>query len=133
MINILIWFSFILLNIGWGFLTSEVVNEQKKNATYKSIKHGWWGLAYCLLMSVAVVFVHNVALILLLISIALLHLSIFPVVYNSCQNLPTFNLSKTSRALTDRLMVKLGLKDTAAVNIVALLISIALLILSIYK
>lgn len=131
---IIIWIFFIFLNIGWGILTSYFVNKQKENKTYKSIKHGWWGLVYVILMCVTLLFFpFNFKLYCLLISLALLHLAIFPPIYNLKQKLYIFNLSKTSKALTDRFMVLIGLQDTKAVSYAAIAISVSLLIHTITK
>lgn len=134
MMAVIIWIIFVALNIGWGILTSYIVNKQKESKTYKSIQHGWWGLAYAILMSCSLIFFKlGINLYSLLVSLMLLHLSIFPAVYNLKQNLYIFNLSKTSKALTDRFIVFVGLKNTKIINYSALLISISLLIYTIIK
>jgi hypothetical protein len=65
-------------------------------------------------------------------SILLLHLSVFPVAYNRLAAPSTFYLSKTTTALTDRIMSWLGMKSTEWVNIGAFILSIGLLIKTIY-
>lgn len=97
---------------------------RKQNA----IRHGWWAAAYGALIAIPYLFFKDW---LLVGSLALLHLSVFPVVYNIKAGLPAFFLSKTTTALTDRLMVWIGLTSTEIVNFLALAGSILLLILSI--
>ena len=123
---LIIWVLCIILNILFAAIHSVLTKENSK------ILHGVWGFIYALICAIPFLIVDfNFKAVELYISLVLLHLSVFPVVYNSFMELPPFNLSKTTTALTDRFMVYIGLKNTAIVNIGAFIVSITLLILSI--
>lgn len=49
----IIEFSLILYNIITAKINSDMEKNDLKNGTSGSIKHGWWGLAYLILVSIA--------------------------------------------------------------------------------
>jgi hypothetical protein len=122
----ILWVVYILGNVAlgrWhGYLRTRAVAKGQTIA----IRHGWWGLLYAGLCAIPVVWSHSWYE---YGSLILLHLSIFPVTYNLASGISMFNLSKTSTAITDRLMVWTGLKDTEVVNISAMVASGILLII----
>ena len=69
----------------------------------------------------------------LVFSLFLIHLSIFPIVCNMLAERPVFNLNKNSKLITDRILIKLGFKDTEVLNVTAFVISIILLMCSFLK
>ena len=122
---ILSYIFLIALNILLAYSNNKVRLKRIKEKNYKQIEHFWYALVYtvlCLGLSggYRINPYHFV-------SFLLLHLSIFPCAYNVFYGNPVFYLSKTSEALTDRVMVKIGLKDTKGVNLTALIISFLLL------
>lgn len=125
---IFVWFVYVGVNIGLAEWNNLIRVERIKAGNKKQIEHFWWGLFYGALCAPmywpgGVWFVG---------SVLLLHISVFPVFFNRASDLPAFHLSKTSTAITDRIMVWLGLTSTEWVNIGAFILSIGLLIKTIY-
>lgn len=127
--NIIIWFGFILANALIAYLNNVERVDHIHNSDTSQVNHPLWGFIYSILVFGEWFF--NDKNYFIAVSILLQHISFFPVIYNLITDVPVFNLSKTSSALTDKLMVKIGLKNTAIVNISFGLISFILLILSI--
>lgn len=131
---ILAWLVYAASNIFLAWWNNEVRVHRIKVGNPNQIEHPLWAAIYCGWVSPIWFIMHDhwnyFHLWSLIISLLLLHLSFFPVAYNRYSDLPAFHLSKTSKAITDITMVKIGLKSTEAVNIGALLISLTLLIIS---
>lgn len=128
----IIWLVFVLLNIGWAFLHAVLITNRIAAGDDRQIEHIEYGILYTLIMALSFLYVNksgNVLLqfILYAVSLSLLHLSVFPIILNRLRGIPTFNLSHTSTSLIDRLMVRVGLKNTKAVNIAAFILSIILI------
>ena len=119
---ILLYIALMGVNIGIAAINVGVVADRIKVGDTRQINHFIWGLIY-LAPCAPLYFINHW----LFYSVIPLHLSIFPVSYNLFRELPPFNLSKTSKALTDRFMVKIGLKSTETVNLAAQLLSFFLL------
>lgn len=124
-----IWCAFVVGNICLAEWNDTVRRKRIKNGNTKQIEHFWYGLGYCVLCG-GVFYISRSWW--EFVSLILLHASIFPVSYNRFSDLPAFHLSTTSAAITDRVMVKLGLKSTEEVNIIAFCISVILLFLQIF-
>lgn len=104
------------------------VNNQKRLSNIASgntaqINHYFWSGLYLVLVAAMWFPFHNWFYIGGLI---LQRLGVFPVLYNLEAKLPPFNLSKTSDAITDRALVKLGFKNSFLINAAALVGSIVL-------
>jgi hypothetical protein len=130
LIIILVWIGFVLVNILIAKLNSDTVQARIDAKDTRQINHPLWAGAYALLCVPAYIFFREWYFI---GSIILLHLSVFPVLFNIFRGNPAFYLSKTTTAVTDQFMVSLGLKSTEAVNILAVSASIFLLFLTLNK
>lgn len=123
-ITLSIFVIFIIINIVIASINNKLrlkaIAENKTDA----IKHGWWALGYGILCALPFLFTHSW---LQFISLGMLHLSIFPVSYNLFAKLPTFNLSKTSSSLIDKLQVSLGFQNSEFINALSLILSVVLL------
>jgi len=119
----------LLINVSMAWLHNQLRLAAIKKGT-KAISHGWWGLLYCGLCSIPLIWIHDFYFV---GSLVMVHLSAFPVALNTFAGIYPFSLSKTSTAITDRMMVSLGLKDTEIVNVAAQLVSFTLLLISILK
>lgn len=126
---IIIWFGFVIINVCVAEWNDTVRRNRIISGNPKQIEHFWYGLGYCLLCG-AVFYISRSWL--ELASILLLHISVFTVAYNRFSDLPAFNLSKTSKAITDRTLVRIGLKSYAPVAIPAFIISLVLFILQLF-
>ncbi len=125
----LIPFCFILyggINISIAVWNKLIRDNRIRSGNPKQIEHPLWALGYALIIAPMWFAFHSVCF---LFSLVLLHLSVFPVAYNLLTGVPAFHLSTTSKALTDRLMVKAGLKNTAIVNVGAFILSVGFLII----
>lgn len=127
-VKILIYILFIAINILLAYQNNYVRLKRIKERNTKQIEHTLYGLAYLIICLIPVFILGYSTHWFLLGSLLLLHISIFPVMFNSFAGTSSFNLSKTSTAFTDKLMVKIGLKNTEDVNIIAALISIIFLL-----
>lgn len=127
---IVVWAIFSVGNIALAEWNDTIRRNRIKEGNPKQIEHFWWGLAYCICCGAVFYISRNWWQ---FFSLLLLHLSIFPVSYNLFAGQPTFALSKTSKAITDRWMVKLGFKSTEEVNIISFCISLIFLMLQLYK
>lgn len=127
---ITIWVIFAVGNIGIAEWNDTVRRKRIANKNPKQIEHFWYGLGYCILCGIPFCISRNYWE---LFSLLLLHLSVFPVSYNLFSGQPTFNLSKTSQALTDKIMVRIGLRSTEEVNIISFCISLIFLMLQLFK
>lgn len=124
-----VWLGFILVNIAVAKWNDRVRRIRIRIGNPKQIEHFWYGLGYCLLCGALFYKSRNWAQ---LGSILLLHISVFTVAYNRFSDNPAFNLSKTTKALTDKTLVKIGLKSYAPVAIPAFAVSLALFILQLF-
>lgn len=118
-----IWLLFILINIMLAWQNDMVRRKRIAENNPKQIEHFLYFLGYCALIGVIYWKVHSWVEV---VSLLLLHASVFPVSYNLCAGLPPFSLSKTSKAIFDRLQVKVGLKSSEEVNVIAFCVSIIL-------
>ena len=126
---ILVFIVYHGVNIVIALINANIVSERIINKNPNQINHFLWSLIYFATIIPIYFLSHSFWLI---GGIILLHLSVFPVAYNLFRGLAPFNLSKTSQALTDELMVDLGFKSTEIVNFSAEIIAIALMTISIY-
>lgn len=124
------WGLFFFVNIAIAEWNDTVRRKRIKKGNLKQIEHFWYGLGYCLLCS-GVFYISRSWIELL--SILLLHISVFTVSYNRFSDLPAFNLSRTSKAITDRLLVRLGFRSYEFVAVSAFCISVTLFILQFFK
>lgn len=129
--NIIIWLCFHCINALIAYINNHERLEHIATKNPAQVDHPLWGFLYG--ATCAIQWYFNKENWWLVGSILLLHISIFPVIYNLFSDVPVFNLSKTTSAITDKLMVKIGLKNTAIINITAYVISATLLVLSIIK
>lgn len=125
---IVVWFILAVANIGIAEWNDSVRRARIANKNPKQIEHFWYGLGYVLLCGIPFYISRNWFE---LGSLVLLHLSVFPVAYNRFADLPAFHLSSTSSSITDKLMVKIGLKSTEEVNIISFCLSILLVVIQI--
>lgn len=125
---IIIYFLFHGINILFAWINRNIV--QSRMSTGKQINHFAWGSYYTVLCGLAYLWQHDWFLV---SSIVLLHLSIFPVFYNRFRGLYTFNLSPTSKAITDKIQVAIGFKNSKVANIGSQIISLILFAVSIAK
>lgn len=123
------WVVFILINIGIAEWNDHVRRVRIRLGDPRQIEHPWYALLYCALCY-PVFYISNSWV--ELISILLLHISVFTVAYNRFSDNPAFNLSRTSKALTDRLLVSLGFKSYELVAVTAFCISAVLFILQFF-
>jgi hypothetical protein len=126
---IAVWFGFVLINICIAEWNDRVRRIRIRIGNPKQIEHFWYGLGYCLLCY-GVFYISGSWI--EFVSILLLHISVFTVAYNLFSDNPAFNLSKTTKALTDRLLIKLGFKSYEFVAITAFCISAVLFILQLF-
>jgi hypothetical protein len=125
---IVTWLAFCGINTGIAWWNDHVRRVRIRIGDPRQIEHFWYGLGYCLLVAAAWYFSRSWWQIGALLP---LHLSVFTVAYNLYSDNPPFNLSKTSKALTDRFLVWLGFKSYEVVAVAAFILSIVFLILQI--
>ena len=125
-LRIIIWFGYALVNVALAGINSNIVKHRISTGDKNQINHVAWSFYYILLFTPMFFIFKNWYFIGGLI---LLHLSVFPVAYNLFMGLKPFNLSTTSKSITDRIMVKMGLKNSILVNVLAFIFSIALALL----
>lgn len=126
---IVVWFIFVGANILIAEWNDSVRRHRIANKNPKQIEHFWYGLGYCILCGIPFYISRNW---LEFFSLILLHASVFPVSYNLFVGLSPFTLSKTSKAIFDKTLVKWKFKSTEEVNIIAFCISIILLFIQIF-
>jgi hypothetical protein len=124
-----IWLGFAALNIGIAWWNDHVRRVRIRLGDPKQIEHLWYGLGYSLLCGG--VWYRSRSWI-DFFSILLLHISVFTIAYNRFSDNPAFNLSRTSKALSDRLLVSLGFKSYEFVAVSAFCISVVLFILQLF-
>lgn len=124
-----VWFVYGAINIGFAEWNDAIRRKRILKKDPRQINHPLWAAFYCLVCTPMYLFFKDWYLV---GSVLLLHLSVFPVAYNRYADQPAFNLSKTSTAITDRLMVRAGLKSTEIVNIAAFFFSTSLLVISFF-
>lgn len=122
-----IWVIYVFLNVGIADENNDVRLKRIASGNPKQIEHFWYALGYTAACSVWFLIFKEWFF---FSSLLIIHLGIFPTAYNIFSKLPIFNLSHTSTAISDRIMVKIGLKNTAIVNIAATALSIIFLIIS---
>lgn len=123
---IIIFALYHYLNIQLGRWNVSIVKKRKAAGKKNQIEHGWWFLGY-LIICAPQYWLINLWFALSLIP---LHLSIFAVAYNHFIGLLPFNLSKTSDAITDRMLVRMGFNDMEWPCIIAESVSLILFIVS---
>ena len=126
---IAVWLGFILINISIAEWNDHVRRVRIRIGNPKQIEHFWYGLGYCLLCG-AVWYISRSWI--ELISLLLQHISVFTVAYNLFSDNPAFNLSKTSKALTDRVLVARGFKSYEFVAVTAFCVSAVLFIVQLF-
>lgn len=126
---ILIFLLWHAVNIFLAWQNKQLVQKRLNHKDFHQVEHFLWGLMYAALC-VPWYFIFGLWFTLALIP---LHLSVFPIAYNDYRGMTPFNLSKTSKASTDKLMVKIGLKSTEGVNLASEGLSIIFLIITILK
>lgn len=119
-----VWLVGVLINICIAELNDRTRRKRIAAKNTKQINHPLWAAIYCTLCAIPIYISRNWEE---AISILLLHISVFPVAYNVFSGESTFNLSKTTTAWSDKFMVRIGLKSTEEVNIIAFCISVILL------
>lgn len=127
---VVVWLIYVGVNICIAELNDKTRRKRIANKTYKQINHPLWSAIYCALCAIPIYISRSW---IEAISILLLHISIFPISFNVFSGQSTFNLSKTTTAWTDRMMVKMGLKSTEEVNIIAFCISVILMVWQIFN
>ena len=125
-----LWFFYFAINVALGLWNDAIVKHRIKTGNTNQINHAVWLAIYCIIMVPAWFVSHDWFVI---VSVALLHLSAFPVAYNAGMGLYWFHLSTTSKAITDKIENDLGLKNSEAINFGALAVSVAFLIVGIIK
>ncbi len=125
---IVTWVFFVGANILMGQQNDAVRRYRIANKNTKQIEHFWYGLGYCLLCGIPFYISRSW---IELISLLLLHASIFPCAYNYFSDNPIFHLSQTSNSIFDKTLVKLGLNSTEEVNIIAFCLSVILIVVQI--
>jgi hypothetical protein len=137
MTQVIIFLMFIGVNAGIAFLNNEerLANIADKITT--QVNHVGWTVVYLGLMVMIILTVGLVSRWPLHVfeflgsAILFQRLSIFPVFYNLFAKLPPFNLSRTTTALTDQLLVDVGFKNSAFINILMFVLSLGFLYLAI--
>ncbi len=122
---IIAWIAYCGINVFIAWVNRRIVEYREMVKNTKQINHPLWAAIYCAACLPMWFILHSWWF---MGALVFLHISIFPVAFNRYSDLPAFNLSKTTTAITDKIMVKIGLKSTEAVNIGAFLLSIGLLI-----
>lgn len=125
---IIVWLVFVVICVILAEWNDAIRRRRIAKGNPKQIEHFWWAAGYGIPCGVIWYISRSW---LEVGSLALLHISIFPVAYNHFAEQPAFHLSRTSKAFSDRFMVWIGLKSTEAVNIPAFALSIALTIIQI--
>ena len=127
--TILIWLGWHGINIFIAWQNKQVVQKRLNHHDVRQIEHALWFTGYCIICAPF----YWIQDIWYAVSLVALHGSVFPYAYNKYRGLKGFNLSLTTNSSFDKLQVRMGLKSSALVNIGCELISIALLIISIFK
>ena len=125
---IVLYSAYHVVNIIIARINADTVQRRIDNRDAKQIEHGWWFLLYvvlCVPMGWAVNWWFVGA-------VLCLHGSVFPVAYNSFRHLAPFNLSKTSKAVYDRTLVKMGFKDMEIPDFAAEFVSALLFTVSLF-
>lgn len=125
--SFILFIIYVLINVLIAKINAATVAHRIAVKDTRQINHFAWGLYYAAACAVPLFWKVDL---LLIASFVPLHLSIFPVFYNLFRGLYAFELSKTSNALTDKLMVKMGLKDTEVINVCCMVLSVILLFLN---
>lgn len=125
-----VWVCYLALSMSLAGFHDIYRVSYMKAGMKERFKHWAWALFYFFCCLFSFLFFHNWYLV---VSLSLLHISIFPVVCNTLAERPVFNLNKNSTLITDRIMIKLGFKDTEVLNFSAFLISVVLLFCSFLK
>jgi hypothetical protein len=91
----------VVYNIVTARINSNMVNDDKKNHTEGSIKHGWWGLAYIVLTVISsFIMKWNIYLI---IGSFFQRKLVFDISYNYFQDRSIFFVSKNPKSIVDRI------------------------------
>lgn len=125
----LIFVGYHLVNIPLAYWNVEIVMNRIIDGNKKQIEHFWWGLGYAIICLPQYFLFGGW----FLIAIIIPHLTIFAPMYNHYRGFEPFTLSKTSSSLTDRFMVRIGLKDIEGACILAELLAIVFFTISLYQ
>lgn len=117
------------INILLAWQNKQIVQKRLNHKDLRQIEHFWWGLMYGALC-LPWYWIHGYG-IWYVLALVPLHLSIFAPAYNDYRGLETFNLSKSSKAILDRTLVKMGFKSLEWPCFIAEVLSIILLLISI--
>jgi hypothetical protein len=123
------WVIFFIGNICIAELNDSARRKRIANKNPKQIEHFWYGVGYGILCAIPFYISRNYWQ---LFSLLLLHTSVFACAYNKFSDLPLFHLSTTSKALTDRIYVKIGLKSIEEVAIFSFSISLVFLFIQLF-
>ena len=124
--EIIVFLAYHGVNVFLAWQSKQSVQRRINHKDLSQLNHFTWGLLYAGICALSFKFGW-----LFVASLIPLHLSIFPIWYNLFRGLELFNLSRTSKASTDKIMVRMGLKSTEVVNFAAELLATALLIIQI--
>lgn len=116
-----LYILFAAINILMAAIHDAIRRHEISIARFRPIHHGYWAAGY--LLATGLLWPAWP----LMIAVILQRLALFPLAFNFFAEKPLFNLSKTSKALTDRLLLWVGFRSTEIVTIVALVLSIVLL------
>jgi hypothetical protein len=112
--------------VALAIIHKSIVDYRKRTGDKKQIQHGIWAVIYCALVAPMWFIAHDWWY---MASLMLLHFYIFGGAYSWIVNGNSpFYLSKTSSAITERLMVWLGFKSTETPYLISAVTGIYFLI-----
>ena len=121
----IVWLVYAWVNIGLALIQHDIVMHRIRTQNPNQINHFWWTAIYITLM-VPLYFLK--AKWTLIGAIALQHLFIFGMTYAVMMGNNAFYLSKTSKAWSEKTLLKWGLKSAEIPYGIAFALSLALLI-----
>jgi len=116
-----------VLNIVLAIVERSIVEHRKRIGNKKQIEHWLWAIIYCVAISPAWTIHHSWWL---MASLVLCHFHVFGSAYQVVNDNNMFYLSKTSKAITERLLIMLGFTSAEKPYLVSLALSVYLLIKS---
>lgn len=126
-----VWIAYAGANIAIAELNAATRASRLRIHDYRDINHPVWALYYTALCVPSYLFFKDWFY---LASVATLHMAILGPAFNIFSKMPsTWYLSPKSKAITDKIMIRMGLKSTELVNFSALFVSITLLVISFYQ
>lgn len=128
--KLLTWFGYAGLNILVAYWNDRIRRHRIATKNTKQIEHWAWGIGYTAICLIIHFIWHDGRL---FWSIILLHATLFSVAYNRFAGVPAFYLSMTTKAYYDRALRLIGFKSREIPDIIVFLMSIGLLILSIFN